>query len=294
VAPPAGHHSPPPAAEVIHVAFGSHYVVVRSVAPDLMAELRDALGPMAVEEPAGSCAGHVDALPEAGEVRIVGAPDAGATQRVSRQWAPRELYHAAVKLLMLARDDLIWTHAGVAALGERAFMFCGPSGQGKSTLVAALLARGWTYFSDEIAAIDASSGAVHPFPLAPRRRVHDGDFVPLDDGDAIRTLRKEAVDFPAHAVGARPLPLERIYFLHYAHAAGSIDVVPCPPAQSVLTLLRNSLSITADREREIARLAQLASRVPAVQIRYHDAAAAAAHVHTDVASHLALSPTSSA
>jgi len=47
------------------------------------------------------------------------------------------------------------------------------------------------------AAIDASLGAVHPFPLAPRRRVHDGDFVPLDDGDAIRTLRKEAVDFPA-------------------------------------------------------------------------------------------------
>jgi hypothetical protein len=291
VAPPADHPPSPPTAEVVHVAFGAHYVVVRSVVAEVMTELRDALGPMSVVHPVGTLAGQVEALPEAGEIRIVGAPDGHEAQRVSRQWAPRELYHAAVKLLMLARDDLIWTHAGVAARGNRAFMFCGPSGQGKSTLVAALLARGWTYFSDEIAAIDGASGTVHPFPLAPRRRVHDGDFVALDDGDAIRTLRKIAVEFPAHAVGAHPLPLERIYFLRYSHAAGPIDVAPCPPAQSVLTLLRNSLSITADREREIARLAQFVSRVPAVQITYPDAAAAAAQVHADAASHLDAAPT---
>jgi hypothetical protein len=245
--------------------------------------LRAVFGPMVIGDPVGTATGQLEAVPDAEGFRIVGAPDVDVPRAVTPGWAARELYHATVKLLMLARQDLVWVHAGVAAYEDRAYLFSGPSGQGKSTLVGTLLDHGWTYFSDEVAAIDVETGTVHPFPLAPRRRVHEGDFVLLDERDAVRGLRKVDVEFPPHAVGQRPLPLDRICFLRYLPAAGSIQEAPCTPAQAVLELLRNSLSITADREREIARLAQLVGLVPTVQIIYPTAEGAAAYVHADAA-----------
>ena len=270
----------PSTREVIHVGFGSHHVVVRSASPQVAADLRTLLGPMVVSGPVGTPAGKLEAVPDAGGFRIIGAPDAAEPLTVEPDWAPRELYHATLKLLMLARQDLVWIHAGVAAHEDRAHLFAGPSGQGKSTLVGALLDRGWTYFSDEIAAIDCGSGAVHPFPLAPHRRVHDGEFVRLEAVEAVRGLRKVAVAFPPHAVGQRPLPLERLCILRYAPETNTIHEAPCTPAQAVLELLGNSLNITANREREIAFLAQLVSVVPVVQISYPSAEAAAATVHS--------------
>jgi len=45
-------------------------------------------------------------------------------------------------------------HAGVAERGGAAVLLCGPPGSGKSTLCAALVARGWRLLSDEVALID--------------------------------------------------------------------------------------------------------------------------------------------
>jgi hypothetical protein len=54
-------------------------------------------------------------------------------------------------------------HAGAVVLGERALLMPGATHAGKSSLVAELLRRGATYFSDEYALID-SEGRVHPYP----------------------------------------------------------------------------------------------------------------------------------
>jgi hypothetical protein len=54
-------------------------------------------------------------------------------------------------------------HAGVVALGDRALVLPARSGGGKTTLVAALLAAGAAYGSDEFAVVD-QHGFVHPYP----------------------------------------------------------------------------------------------------------------------------------
>jgi hypothetical protein len=54
-------------------------------------------------------------------------------------------------------------HAGAVLWGERALLLPGITHAGKSSLVAELLRRGATYFSDEYALID-SEGRVHPYP----------------------------------------------------------------------------------------------------------------------------------
>lgn len=55
-------------------------------------------------------------------------------------------------------------HAAVLERGGRALVMPAPPGSGKSTLCAALIARGWRLFSDELALIDIGSGKVVPLP----------------------------------------------------------------------------------------------------------------------------------
>ena len=57
----------------------------------------------------------------------------------------------------------IFIHAGVVGWQGRAIVIPGRSFSGKSTLVAALLQAGATYYSDEFAVLDGR-GHVHPFP----------------------------------------------------------------------------------------------------------------------------------
>ncbi|MGH2873673.1 MAG: hypothetical protein ACRDL5_14575 [Solirubrobacteraceae bacterium] len=65
----------------------------------------------------------------------------------------------------------VFIHAGTVAHAGRAILLPGSTFAGKSTLVAALVRAGATYFSDEFAVID-EAGQVHPYatPIALRDR----------------------------------------------------------------------------------------------------------------------------
>jgi hypothetical protein len=76
------------------------------------------------------------------------------------------------RIAALARDR-IFVHAGVVAVGERALLLPGSSFCGKSTLVAALVSEGATYYSDEFAVLD-EDGTVHPYPRLLSLRTGDG------------------------------------------------------------------------------------------------------------------------
>ncbi len=71
--------------------------------------------------------------------------------------------------LALRAPELIFVHAGVVAHRGRAIVIPGLSFSGKSTLVAALVRAGATYYSDEYAVLDAQ-GSAHPYakPLSLR------------------------------------------------------------------------------------------------------------------------------
>jgi hypothetical protein len=63
----------------------------------------------------------------------------------------------------LTSPDMTFVHAGAVALDGRAIVFPGHSFSGKTTLTAALVQAGATYYSDEFAVLD-SEGLVHPYP----------------------------------------------------------------------------------------------------------------------------------
>src|SRR5689334_21394421 len=56
-------------------------------------------------------------------------------------------------------------HAGAVARDGCAIGFPAPSGSGKTTLIAGLIARGFTYVSDDLVAVAAADGRVAPWPM---------------------------------------------------------------------------------------------------------------------------------
>ena len=138
-------------------------------------------------------------------------------------------------------------HAATMGFAGRTMMFAGNSGCGKSTLAAVLLSRGWKYFGDEFALIEAETMHVRPFPKALcvksgsfdlvrqlelplfRRRHYSKDFKgpvgyidPHTRGDVIATT-PSAVDF--------------IIFPQYSPDRLP-DLVPLPRAAAAFELAR--------------------------------------------------------
>lgn len=123
-------------------------------------------------------------------------------------------------------------HAGVVQWNGRALLLPGMSHAGKSSLVAELLRRGATYFSDEYALIDAE-GRVHPYPRPLLVRNGSPEQHPMLAGEC---------NAP---VGDAPAQIGWIMSLQYM-PSGNFSVAPVTQGEAVLTLLRNTPHILSE------------------------------------------------
>jgi hypothetical protein len=261
----------------VHVAFASLVVMVQSDYPRVAEELREIFGPMVVCDASATPVARVR-VGRLGDGFMVDDPtSADGSSADDESSAAREAYHAVVKQLMRERRDLVWLHGAVVGCGGRAHILCGPSGVGKSTLVDDLVQRGWSYLSDEIAAIDPSSCLAYPFPLTPQRRIAHGTV--RVDADAVHRVPKIAVDVPTERIARAPSPVAALQLLRQRHDGGPTASTGCAPGQAVLHLLRNSLNDTCEREQEIAGLSRLVSHVHSSQLAYSSLSSAAQHIH---------------
>ena len=69
----------------------------------------------------------------------------------------------------------VFVHAGAVGWNGRAIILPGQTRSGKTTLVAALVRAGATYYSDEYAVID-TQGRVHPYPRPLMIRTETGEL----------------------------------------------------------------------------------------------------------------------
>ena len=107
----------------------------------------------------------------------------------------------------------LFVHAGVVGWRGRAILIPGTSHSGKSSLVAALVRAGATYYSDEYAVLDAR-GRVHPFsvPLSLR----DGP-----NGE----VRKRQAEALGGRPGVAPLPVGLVAITKY-QPGGPLAISP--------------------------------------------------------------------
>lgn len=143
----------------------------------------------------------------------------------------------------------VFTHAGVVGWRGRALIFPGRTFSGKSTLVAALVKAGATYYSDEYAVFD-SQGRVHPYPRALSLRD--------DSGKGVGSYSAEEL---GGAAGSRPLRVGLVVMTEYKPGA-SWRPRALSRGQAALALLANTVSARFQPRIALATLKKAVSRAP--------------------------------
>lgn len=164
-----------------------------------------------------------------------------------------------------ARDRL-FVHAGAVGAGRHAIVLPGPTGTGKSTLVAALVAAGAVYYSDDWAPIDAD-GRLHPYPKPlllrdPASPVH-------------RTYSADALGASS---GRESLPVGIV--AHIPFASTGFECARRTAADGALLLLKNSAGVDRRPALALRAATQAALRALVLEGKRTDPDAAAAELLT--------------
>jgi hypothetical protein len=139
----------------------------------------------------------------------------------------------------------VFVHAGVVGWQGSAILLPAQTFGGKSTLVAALVRAGATYYSDEYAVLDAR-GWVHPYPRALRLR--------RSGSRRWQTCTAEAL---GGTTGAEPLRVELVALTTYRQGA-RWQPARVSPGRGILALLSNTVPARRKPEAVMRTLAELA------------------------------------
>ena len=77
-----------------------------------------------------------------------------------------------VRLALQQTSEVLDLHAAVLVRDGSALLLLGPAWAGKTTLALLALREDWRYFSDDLAAIESSTGLVRPLPKPPGVKAH--------------------------------------------------------------------------------------------------------------------------
>jgi hypothetical protein len=237
-----------------------------SVAPDLEFLYRDSLA---------------EVSPPTSRILIEEAPDgtfslaADADERVSeltRGDLPTFVMEAVVRGLVKDLTRAVALHAGAVSHNGKAMLIAGPTGAGKSSLVAWLIGNGFAYLSDEIGLLFADTMQVLGLPRA----------LVLKPGAAAKVLELPAYQGTRCIPGGEhvmlrpefvqtgqsaPCPCGLIVFPRF-DAGSAIGIEPLSPAQAALRLVGTNLNARNLADGGFRAIAAFARQVPALALRY--------------------------
>jgi hypothetical protein len=150
-----------------------------------------------------------------------------------------------------AAPKRVFVHAGVVGWRGKAIVLPGRSFAGKSTLVAALVRAGATYYSDEYAVLD-ERGRVHPYarPLVLRAR----------PGETTARI----VMLPPRSAGKRPLPVGLVALTHYKPGARWRSQA-LSPGQAMLALMESTVPVRQRPEATLKALREIVTQATVIK-----------------------------
>jgi HprK-related kinase A len=168
-------------------------------------------------------------------------------------------------------------HSATLERGGRALLMPAPPGSGKSTLCAALVARGWRLLSDEFALVDPATGLLAPVPrpVALKEGSIDlisawapgaffGPSVVNNEGELVAYMRP-----PSASVLASGLKCHAGWIVVPQYVAGAeTTATSMTPARALLHLADNSFNYNFHGRQGFERLADIADQTTAVTLRY--------------------------
>jgi len=145
--------------------------------------------------------------------------------------------------ILLHQRGQVVLHASAVRVGDRAVLFCGASGAGKSTMAAALGERGFALLADDVCAIGVTLGGPTAYPDGRLLKLwgHAIDQLELQDrrGAFVRAaLQKFYVEPKVSTV--EPLPLGAVYVLREERPPHRAGIVRPNIVDAALLLRRNA------------------------------------------------------
>ena len=205
---------------------------------------------------------------EIGPRRIVIHPAPGADERSVRAY----LFGSAIGALLLMRGLTVLHGSAVVLPGGGAAVFCGQSTAGKSTLAAALAARGYAVLADDLAAVRLDAdGQGWCLPGLARTKLWRDALQRLGLEHRADAGTRVMPDLDKHSLtlvtADAPMLLRRFYELHTLDD-GALSVSPVTGIAKLHTLLahayRPSFVQTLGRQSELLRSA--AALAPRLQM----------------------------
>ena len=198
--------------------------------------------------------------------------------------SPRALARldAVVKALITDLRGGLGLHASAVALGSKAILFLGESGDGKSTAAATLCLRhGARLLADDAALLEERYGVVRVTPSEDRNYLTSGSMGALgvrQRGARLGDGEKAAVHPPRSA--SRRYPLALVVSLRFDDSLADVVSRPLAGADAARRILAAMFRFDVlDRPRELDRVMRLYEQAPFIEV-------ARPHARPDVISHV--------
>jgi hypothetical protein len=183
-----------------------------------------------------------------------------------------QLYIAeAIMTVLLYQRNMFVLHGSAVEIDGSAITFIGDSGSGKSSIAAALTARGHAILTDDVIAISFDSGAVNVQPGIPQLKLSaetaaalglNVESLPPVHLQEEKYVYRNTLRFPRN-----PPPLKRIYVVDTSNDGDLPRITPIRPQEALVMLVRHSYGArTLQRGRKTEsyffQSAHLARQVP--------------------------------
>lgn len=205
-----------------------------------------------------------------GGVEIVVSPEPGIEPSLLRMYV-----EGMMMACLLQQRGYYVLHASVVEIGRHGIAFLGHVGAGKSSLAAALHARGHAVVTDDNAVIELSCHEPLVIPAFPSVKVYPAIAASLGYEEhslkVMHSSQMKRATSVSRAFPKNPVPLRRLYVLERG-AAGTI--MPLTPGEATVELIRNSVPTRWRQPGDgthLTQCAQLSRLIPAARIRTFDA-----------------------
>ena len=146
-----------------------------------------------------------------------------------------------VMAILLSQRGHLLLHASAVAVDDGAVLFLGNMGWGKSTMAAALHARGHALVTDDVAVLGDEESCPTVFPAFPQLKLWPKTLVSLGEDPEklpqIHARLKKRARPANHKFSPDPLPLKRIYVLGKGKAP---EILPLPRQNALAELVRHT------------------------------------------------------
>jgi hypothetical protein len=168
--------------------------------------------------------------------------------------------------------DFVLIHAGAVARDGGVMLLPARPDVGKSSLVLGLLPRGFSYLSDELAAIDPVTGRIYPFER--RIGLEDAALAFFGDlGDRLEDRRGLGVSLPSRyvrpedvgAVVSAPAEPRWVVFIG-EDRSGPPKLTPLSKAETVERMAAHSTNLFRYADRGVILLARVAARTEGFEL----------------------------